>query len=68
MDAATLHILLTEAQAAAAELLDVQRPLLLMPAHLQSVGRCLLDLVGACEQLHGQNLRWMAAAARRAPE
>jgi hypothetical protein len=67
MDSATLHVLLTEAQAAAAELLDVQRPLLLMPAHLHSLAQCLLDLAGACEQLHGQSLRWMGVAARREP-
>jgi hypothetical protein len=67
MDNATLHVLLTEARAAATELLDVQRPLLVMPVHLQSLGQCLLDLVGACEQIHGQSLRWMVAAARQTP-
>jgi hypothetical protein len=67
MDAATLHILLVEARAAAWELSECQRPVTLMPAHLWSLARCLLDLTGACEQLHGQSLRWMVAAARREP-
>jgi hypothetical protein len=67
MDSAHLHLLLVEAKAAAAELVDARHPLLLMPVHLQSLGQCLLDLAGACEQLHGQSLRWMVAAARREP-
>jgi len=68
MNSAALEVLLTEAKTSAAELLDVQRPLLISPGHLHALARSMLDLVDACQGLHRWGLGLLVeAAARREP-
>jgi hypothetical protein len=67
MDSVTLAVLLVEAKACAQELSECQRPLVLMPSHMQSLARCLLDLTCACEGLHSWGLQLLVQAARREP-
>jgi hypothetical protein len=67
MQSAHLHLLLTEARAAARELRDIQRPIVLSPGHLHSLAQCITDLTDTCQHLHRQSLRWMVAAARQTP-
>jgi hypothetical protein len=67
MDSATLHLLLTEAKATAAELYDVRKPIVLSPGALHTIAESLLNLTDACEGLHHWGLSWMIAAARREP-
>jgi hypothetical protein len=64
MDIACLTILLTEARAAARELRDITRLIVITPGALHSLAQCLLDLTTTCQYLHHQNLRWMGAAAQ----
>jgi hypothetical protein len=67
MDSATLHLLLAEAQAAADELMDITKPVVISPGHLHSLAQCLLDLTTTCQGLHAWGLAWMVAAARQRP-
>jgi len=64
MDSAHLHLLLTEAKAAAAELYDIQRPMLVSPGTLHSLAQSLIDLTTACEGLHQWGLGLMVQATR----
>ena len=66
MNSAALEVLLTEAKASAAELLDVQRPLLISPGHLHALARSMLNLVDACQGLHRWGLGLLVEAAARA--
>jgi hypothetical protein len=67
MDSATLYVLLAEARGAAADLMDVTRPIVVSPGLMHALAHCLLDLSTTCQHLHTQSLRWMVAAARREP-
>jgi hypothetical protein len=65
MDSANLVVLLTEARAAAQELRDIQRPILLSPGHLHSLAQCLVDLTDTCQHLHRWGLGLLVEVARR---
>ena len=68
MDTARLHLLLTEARAAAQELRDIRRPIVLSPGHLHSLAQCITDLTDTCQGLHRWGLGLLVqAAARREP-
>ena len=56
MDSATLHLLLAEAQAAADDLMDITKPVVVSPGHLHSLAQCLLDLATTCRGLHAWGL------------
>jgi hypothetical protein len=67
MDTARLHLLLTEARAAAQELRDIRRPIVVSPGHLHSLAQCLTDLTDTCQHLHRWGLHWRVVAARQMP-
>ena len=67
MDSVNLAVLLTEARAAADDLMDIQRPIVVSPGLMHALAHTVLDLLTTCQHLHSQSLRWMVAAARQTP-
>ena len=67
MDSAHLHLLLTEARAAARELRDIRRPIVVSPGHLHRLAQCITDLTDTCQHLHRWGLRLLVEAARQRP-
>ena len=68
MDAATLHLLLLEAQSTARELLDVAGPVTLSPRAVHDLADSLLRLVDTCQHLHRWGLGLLVqSAARQTP-
>ena len=63
MDTTALELLLTEAKASAAELLDVRRPLLISPGHLHALARAMTNLIDTCRHLHTRNIALLVQAA-----
>ena len=67
MDTARLHVLLAEAQAAAQELRDIRRPIVVSPGHLHRLAQCLTDLTETCQHLHRWGLGMLVEAAHQRP-